>query len=184
MPSRTSLVWTLNTVVPYHRGSIIESIVGIIYHLQYVEHNGMMLLILDRLEQAKEKTSEYLVWDGTRWHLSSKETGNLIIDQVWKRRPGQWFFFWKAILQSGHWWAAALVGQAAPTYVSFTVMNKIQKCCSRFWQLCSCVLFKSLNSISERHKHAPEEAQTHVECMQAPNTPNRRIHNYKILDWD
>lgn len=68
--SRPNL-WCYNTVVPYHRGSIIKSIVGHIHHLQYVEHDCMMLLILDRLEQAKEKASEHLVWDGTGWHLSS-----------------------------------------------------------------------------------------------------------------
>lgn len=54
-------LWCYNTAVPYHGGSIIKSTVGHIHHLQYVEHDWMMLLILDRLEQAKKKASEHLV---------------------------------------------------------------------------------------------------------------------------
>lgn len=128
-------------------------------------------------EQRKKHLSTW-VWDGTRWHLSSKETGNLIIDQIWKF----WFFSGKpSSSQAADEQQVWLFRQPPPMSHSL-LWTKYKNVAAGFGSFVPSVRFKSLNSISERHKHTPEEAQTHAECMQTPNTPNKRIHNYKILE--
>lgn len=116
-----------------------------------VEHNSMMLPALDRLATAKEKNIWIpcvRCWRG--WHLLSEETGNLIIDKIWSRSPGQWFCLWTLLTVRPLISSRSGSSDGPPAlclvhcYEQNTKMFDCETCCSGLWQQCSlCSIQKS-----------------------------------------
>lgn len=174
MPSRSSKAWILLSQAVFARHKILScsvaalyrywSVVGHVYHLQYVLFGeGLQacgtewsttlwcFLLLTGWQQQRKKNIWIpcvRCWRG--WHLLSEETGNLIIDKIWSRSPGQWFCLWTLLTVRPLISSRSGSSDGPPAlclvhcYEQNTKMFDCETCCSGLWQQCSlCSIQKS-----------------------------------------